>query len=210
MRNKAMALQKHPTSDLAFPPMEEDRNAPSPAVKDRSPNHSASAYWGADDAAGRPIHRILVPTDFSPSSARALECAIAMPRQSDASLTILHVIDINPPAASRHFGTADDLMRQLWVRGTSEFAGLKTSLDQTQVRIQTLLVEGLPFEAIVENSCDFDLLVIYEPSFKSAWNFFSRHTARRVIEQAKCPVHVVRQETGLATLDIPSKTRVAA
>jgi nucleotide-binding universal stress UspA family protein len=210
MRNKAIALQKHPTSELAFPPMEEDRNAPSPAVRDWSPNLSASAYWGADGAEGRPIHRILVPTDFSPCSARAVECAIAMAPQSDASLTILHVIDINPPAASRHCGTADNLMRQLWVRGTSELARLKQSLQQTQVRIQTLLVEGLPFEAIAENSHDFDLLVINEPSSKSAWNFFSKHTARRVIEQAKCPVHVVRQETGLLSRDLRSKTEVAA
>ena len=210
MRNKAIALQKHPPAELAFSPMEEDGNAPSPVVKDRSANLSASAYWGADGAVGQPTRRILVPTDFSPCSARAVECAVAMARESDASLTILHVIDINPPAASRHCGTADDLMRQLWLRGTSELARLKTSLGQTQVRIQTVLVEGLPFEAIVENSCDFDLLVINEPSSKSAWNFFSKRTARRVIEQAKCPVHVVRQETGLPTVELPSKTRVAA
>ena len=66
---------------------------------------------------GRPIRRILVPTDFSPCSLRAVERAIAMARQSNAALTILHVIEIDPPAASSHYGTADDLMRPLWVRG---------------------------------------------------------------------------------------------
>jgi nucleotide-binding universal stress UspA family protein len=124
-----------------------------------------------------------------------------MARQCDASLTLLHVIDITPAEASRHQGTADELMQQLRVRGTSELARLKSSLEQTQVRIQTGLIEGLPHEVIVENSSAFDLLLISEPRAKSAWNFFSKHTARRVLEQAKCPVRVVRQEMGLASLD---------
>ena len=179
-------------------------------LKPEPPGFSGSSCQHTDLASTRPIRRILVPTDFSPSSARAVECAIAMARQSDASLTLLHVIDINPPEVSRHYGTADDLMRQLWVRGTSEFARLKKSFHETKVRIESMLVEGLPYEVIVQNSSEFDLLIISEPRPKSAWNFFSKQTSRRVIEQAKCPVHVVRQETGLGSLDLGSKTQVAA
>jgi hypothetical protein len=102
----------------------------------------------------------------------------------------------------------DDLMRPQWIRGTSELARLKQLAQESRVRTTTLLVEGLPYEAIVENSCGFDLLVIEEPQAK--WNFFSRHTARRVIEQAKCPVHVVRQETGLGDYIHRSEANVAA
>jgi nucleotide-binding universal stress UspA family protein len=101
-------------------------------------------------------------------------------------------------------------MRQLWVTGTAELARLKKSLEQTQLQIRTLLVEGLPHEAIVENSSGFDLIVISEPHPKSGWNFFSKHTARRVIEQAKCRVHVVRQDAGLTGRNLPSETKVAA
>jgi nucleotide-binding universal stress UspA family protein len=101
-------------------------------------------------------------------------------------------------------------MRQLWVTGTAELARLKKSLEQTQLQIRTLLVEGLPHEAIVENSSGFDLLVISEPYPKSGWNFFSKHTARRVIEQAKCRVHVVRQDAGLTGRNLRSKAKVAA
>lgn len=210
MRNQVTTLHENPPNEVASRGQEETQNVPLGEVENRPAACSGFTRERFDQKSGQPTRRILVPTDFSPCSARAVECAAVMARQSDASLTILHVIDINPPAASRHFGTADDLMRELWVRGTSELARLKTSLGHTQVRIQTRLVEGLPFEAIVENSCDFDLLIINEPSSKSVWNFFSKHTARRVIEQAKCPVRVVRQETGLANLDLRSKTQVAA
>jgi len=159
---------------------------------------------------GLPTRRILVPTDFSPCSLRTVDCAIALARQSNASLTILHVIDIDPPAAWTYYGTADALMRRLWVRGNSELAQLKQLAEESLVRTRTLLVEGLPYEAIVENSSGFDLLVIDEPQAKSGWNLFSRHTARRVIEQAKCPVHVARQETGLGDHVHRSEAKVAA
>jgi len=210
MRNKVTTVQKHPPAELVFRRFGEDRNAQSLAVEDASPHFSACARGGADAEPGRPIHRILVPTDFSASSVRAIKRAVVLARQSNATLTILHVIDINPPAAFTHCGSADDLMRQLWVTGTAELAQLKKSLEQTQVQIQTLLVEGLPHEAIVENSSGFDLLVISEPHAKSGWNFFSKHTAQRVIEQAKCPVHVVRQDTGLTGRNLRSKAKVAA
>src|SRR5260221_6234557 len=139
----------------------------------------------------QPIRRILVPTNFSPCSAEALDRAILMARQWNAAITLLHVIDINPPTGSSHCGTADELMRQLCINGISELARLKESLVPSEVPIQTLLVEGLPCEEIVENSSGFDLLVINESQPKSAWNLFSRHSAQRVIELPKCPVQVV-------------------
>lgn len=210
MRNKVTTLQKHPPAELAFRRFEEDQDVQSLAVEDASPNSSAYARGRADAEPGRPIHRILVPTDFSASSLRAIKRAVELARQYNATLTILHVIDINPPAAFTHCGSADDLMRQLWVTGTAELAQLKKSLEQTQLQIRTLLVEGLPHEAIVENSSGFDLLVIGEPHAKSGWNFFSKHTAQRVIEQAKCRVHAVRQDTGLTGHNLPSKAKVAA
>jgi nucleotide-binding universal stress UspA family protein len=178
------------------------------AVKDRSLSFSGSARERTNQEVGLPIGRILVPTDFSPCSARAVERAVALAWQSDATLTILHVIDINPAAAHTHFGTAEELMGQLWVTGISELARLKKSLGENQTRVQTLIVEGLPYEAIVETSSGFDLLVISEPRPNSGWNFFSKHTARRVIEQAECPVHVVRQETGLVGRNLEVKAKV--
>src|SRR5690348_12245265 len=142
MRNTAAALQKNPPAELALEPMEAERNDPSQAVDERFRINSASAWRGAAGAVDRPVRRILVPTDFSACSFRAVEHAVAMARQCDASLTLLHVIDITPAEASRHQGTADELMQQLRVRGTSELARLKSSLEQTQVRIQTGLIEG--------------------------------------------------------------------
>jgi len=146
------------------------------------------------------LKNILVATDFSACSTEAVARAAALARHHDATLTILHVIDVNPPEARMHCGSAESLMKQLWVRGNSELCRLTESLAKSQTKTQTLIVEGLPAEAVVENSSSFDLLVMGEERTKSAWNFFSRHTARRVVQSARCPVLVVHQKRGPAQL----------
>ena len=40
--------------------------------------------------------RILVPTDFSPQSDRAMRRALLIARQCDAAITMLHVVDVEP------------------------------------------------------------------------------------------------------------------
>lgn len=141
------------------------------------------------------IRNILAPTDFSSSSVEAVIEAAALARRYDATLTILHVIDSNPPSARTHLGAAEELMRQLWATGHAELSRLTESLAQQQTRTQARIIEGLPAEVIIENSSGFDLLVINEERTGSAWNLFSRHTARRVIEGAACPLLVVHPRT---------------
>ena len=147
------------------------------------------------EAAGR-IRNILAPTDFSACSAEAVAQAAALARRYDATLTILHIVDSNPSAALVHVGPAENLMRQLWATGISQLRRLRESLARAQTKTQTRILEGLPAEAIVESSSGFDLLVVGEPRSKSAWHLFAKHTARRVIEWAACPVLVVHQRTG--------------
>ena len=141
------------------------------------------------------IKNILAPTDFSAGSVEAVAQAAALARRYDASLTILHVIDSNPAAVRTHVGPAEELMKQLWATGTAGLRQLSESLAQQQVKAQTQLVEGLPAEVIIDNSASFDLLVISEEHSKPAWSLFSRHTVRRVIEGAACPLLVVHPRT---------------
>lgn len=137
------------------------------------------------------VRKILVPTDFSPTSAGAVGCGVALANQFNAALTILHVVDINRQVSS---GTAQDLMRNLWAEGSTQLGQLAWSLPN-QVRAQTIVDEGLPWEVIVEKSHDFDLLVLGKTPCKMRWNGFSQHTAQRVLENAACPVMVVHHQS---------------
>jgi nucleotide-binding universal stress UspA family protein len=136
------------------------------------------------------IRKILVPTDFSAASSKAVEHAVAIANQCNAALTILHVIDINAQASPQGFGSGQELMNHLWTEGSARMGQLAWSLCG-QVEAQTAVQEGLPWEEIVERSHDFDLVLLGGSRGRKRWNLFSKHTAQRVLENAACPVVVV-------------------
>jgi nucleotide-binding universal stress UspA family protein len=82
-------------------------------------------------------------------------------------------------------------MKYLWSEGAARMGQLAWSLCG-QVEAQTTLEEGLPWETIVEKSRGYDLLILGTARARSGWKLFSKQTARRVIENADCPVMVVR------------------
>ena len=133
------------------------------------------------------IRKILVPTDYSKTFAGVIRRAVAIACQCRAALTVLHVVDINAPS---EFGSAESLMKRLWDQSSLQMARLACSLAG-QVDAQTMLVEGLPSEIIIEKSSEFDLIVIGKSGGPRRWNPFGAHTARRVIENSVCPVIVV-------------------
>jgi nucleotide-binding universal stress UspA family protein len=142
------------------------------------------------------IRKILVATDFSPSSTRAVEHAVALAHQCGASLALLHVIDINPPAAFTHAGGAEALMRDLRAEANAWMTRLASSLNAAQVGAQPMLVEGLPAEEIVQQSKCCDLVVLGMAPAKRSWGLFAKHTAQGVTEAAACPVLVVGEGQG--------------
>jgi nucleotide-binding universal stress UspA family protein len=137
------------------------------------------------------IRKILVPTDFSACSSRALEFAVSLAREFQAKLTILHVIDINTQSAHGDRWPAADLMKRLWETGFQEMGKLAFSVNGN-VDAQTAVEEGVPCEQIVEKSREVDLLVLGKSAPKPGWRLFAKHTAQRVIEHAACPVIVVQ------------------
>jgi nucleotide-binding universal stress UspA family protein len=131
--------------------------------------------------------KILVPTNFSPASNLALDRAVALANQCHAVLTILHVIDINTQS---EFGTAEEIWTQLIKDSSMQMGELAGSLCD-RVDAQTVLEEGLPGDTIVRMSNDFDLIILGNVGRRSGW--FSKHTVRRVLDEAACPVMVVRK-----------------
>jgi nucleotide-binding universal stress UspA family protein len=139
------------------------------------------------------LRRILVATDFSAGSTKAVEQAAALAERCRAWLTVLHVIDVNVGPA---WGPAGEVIRGLWETARVEMARLASWLDG-RVEARGEVEEGLPAEVIVEKSKGYDLLVLAKKPVRSRWNLFARHTAERVARCAACPVIVV--EAGMLT-----------
>jgi len=98
------------------------------------------------------LQRILVPTDFSPASAQAVKHAANLANQGAVSVTLLHIINVNPPDSAAWAGSAQTLMEGLWTEGYAQMGRLVHFLAGKPLDLRTSIEEGLPWEQIVEKS----------------------------------------------------------
>jgi nucleotide-binding universal stress UspA family protein len=79
-------------------------------------------------------------------------------------------------------------MHTVWQKAVSEMVRLKENLSDQNVPTETLIVEGIPWEQIAMQSQGYDLLILGRASPRPPWKFFSKHTSRRLLKEAGCPV----------------------
>jgi nucleotide-binding universal stress UspA family protein len=143
----------------------------------------------------RQIQRILVPTDFSPSSREAVSTAIAFARAFQASIELVHVYVeptyvLPPPmeVATFSFDTGKVL------------AEVDRSLNAEQERVRTAGVKcegttlsGRPHVEIVEYAVKqrADLIVMGTHGRGGLSHAILGSVAERVVHRAVCPVLVV-------------------
>lgn len=146
--------------------------------------------------AGRPvaIRSILVPTDFSRFSEKALDYAAAFARQCGARITLVHVIE---PIATPDFAVSFPIALQTekaqeFCKGVLDQIGQKH--DLTELLEGKLICFGRPFSKIVEaaRTLKTDLIVIATHGYTGLKRTFLGSTAEAVVRHAPCPVLVVR------------------
>ncbi len=136
--------------------------------------------------------RILVPTDFSPSSQRALEQAIALAHLTDAVIEVVHVLAPTPAvAASEGLAiltrgeTRDDAEEQLdnWLDG----------IPGGELLARRVL-DGEPSREIVAfaDRERFDAIVMGTHGRTGLARALIGSVAERVVRHASCPVLTVR------------------
>jgi nucleotide-binding universal stress UspA family protein len=138
----------------------------------------------------RGFENLLVATDFSHGE-QAVRAAGQLAERFRAHLTVLHVVDTNPSEAMHYAGNARALMSRLWHNAAQKMNALIEHLAMEGVAVEGVIAEGLPTEQIVSQSANFDLLLLGKPEARHRWNFFSVNTARRVLQEAACPVLIV-------------------
>src|SRR5688500_18170520 len=145
------------------------------------------------------IRKILLPTNFGPSSERAAAYAGALARGLGASVHLLHVLE-EPRAAhgARTFprtGTAR-VSEQLYHDGRAKLAALAAATLQHDTDRITLEVRtGTPADAIVDAAIAYgvDLIVMSAPAGGRLPSLMMERVAERVLRAAPCPVLAVRR-----------------
>ena len=143
----------------------------------------------------REIKSILVPTDFSPESKKALACALPLARLFGARLTLLHVVE---PFATPDFAKSFPLVME----NDRVVAECQRHLERLvkDMKIEPELVEktlvrcGSPFNEIADaaRTLKADLIIISTHGYTGLKHALLGSTTERVVRHAPCPVLVVR------------------
>ena len=128
---------------------------------------------------------LLVATDFSERSDRALRRATLLARQFEAAIRLVHVVDDDQPRRLVDAGrdVASRLLRQM----------ASTLRDVDGVACETRIILASPFVGIVQAVADTvpDLLVLGSHRRQVLRDVFVGTTAERTIRSVDCPVLMV-------------------
>jgi nucleotide-binding universal stress UspA family protein/mono/diheme cytochrome c family protein len=140
--------------------------------------------------------RILVPLDFSASSARALDYAYALALKFDASLHLVHVCEVPSmlTASMDAYAIAyTDWSQRLGEEAERELEKLRPRL--AEVKVSTEVLFGNPPRAIITaaGTNDADLIVMGTHGHGPVMHVVMGNVAERVVRTAECPVLTVRE-----------------
>ena len=147
-----------------------------------------------------PFRRILCPLDFSESSLAALDFARSLAQQSDAALTLLHVIeglDEEESLAGRPFA-APDYKRDRELDAAARLQALTPESTPGARRPTTRLTHGKAYREILGVAAEYrsDLIVMGVQGRNPLDLMLFGSTANQVVRRATCPVLTLRQENG--------------
>jgi nucleotide-binding universal stress UspA family protein len=146
------------------------------------------------------IDKILVPTDLSDASTKAIDYALSLADVTDARITLLHVtprpIDYLP-LDEWIFGDESDAhdlgtrVREAAAEALETYAAKLPAAIRERLELETVL--GVPSQVIVERASDgYDLVVMSTHGRTGVKHVMLGSVAERVVRLAPCPVLTVR------------------
>jgi nucleotide-binding universal stress UspA family protein len=155
---------------------------------------SALSQAPPDDSVFR-LKNILVPTDFSTESNKALRYGIAFAQKFDAVLSLIHVVE--PPPVFGGFESIPIVVEDAEVQKNADqnLVALAKKNVPLGVAVSPLAVRGVPFEEIVSTARarKIDLIITSTHGHTGLKRVLFGSTAERIVQRAPCPVLAVRE-----------------
>ena len=143
--------------------------------------------------------KILVPTDFSEYSNKALAQAVDIARKYNSKIYLLHVIDQGVQQCVVDYCLADEVVKQI------EKEGFNTAQEKLKKELSKLsgmkgldveydVKQGVPYDVILkeQREKEIDLIVIASHGKTGLMKYFMGSVAERVLRDAKSPVLLIR------------------
>lgn len=140
--------------------------------------------------------KILVPTDFSEYSDKALEQALDIAKEYHAEVFLLHVMHEELKTGYIDFAISQQELWHQIMEATQE--RLQNQLNKfpqaKEVEVVTSIREGIPYEKILDEAKEkgIDLIVIDAQGRTGIAKYFIGGVARNVLKGSKCPVLLTR------------------
>jgi nucleotide-binding universal stress UspA family protein len=143
----------------------------------------------------KPIHKILVPTDFSEHSAYALSYAADLAQRYEAAVTLAHVYPIVNYAAAEGFAlyTPEQLAELLTKLGEQLQAEENQARGLGLARIDTTLLQGDAYKEVLGMAGSYDLIVMGTHGRTGFKHALLGSLAEKLVRTAPCPVLTVRK-----------------
>jgi nucleotide-binding universal stress UspA family protein len=143
--------------------------------------------------------KILVPTDFSEYSGKALQRALDISKQNEAELVLLHVIHQDVQNCTLDYCLTEEEKEKI---EKNMIEGAKDRLQKEivqfplagEVKISTEVLEGVPYEEILkfQEKKGMDLIVIASHGRSAISKYFLGSVSSNVLKGAKCEVLLVK------------------
>ena len=141
------------------------------------------------------IHRILFPTDFSPSAQQAQNYACALAEKFSAELHVLHVVPdpLPVPGSEGSWILPDDSVPRLVREAELELAVRMEAALTGDLTVVRSVHAGKPVQAIIDyaNGHEIDLIVIGTHGHTGLSHLLLGSIAEKVVRLATCPVLTV-------------------
>ena len=164
-------------------------------MKTQFSNRTKADQVLADNPLGFKIQTILVPLDFSPASAEALDYTVSMAKQFHAAVHLVHVYP--PDGASSAPGAGHLLLQsaQAIERLNEELTGIHRKHVPAFCPENCHIRSGRTYEQIISLAYEInaDLIVLSTRGHSGLKHLVLGSTAERVVRSARCPVLVVRK-----------------
>lgn len=141
------------------------------------------------------LKRILVPTDFSDTSAKAISYGVELCHKFGAELHLLHAFEETPilyvEGAAAPVQSGDDVK----AAATKALNDMKPE-NADSLDVMRSVTDGKPFVEIVRyaKGHNIDLIVIGTHGRGTVSHLLIGSVAENVVRKAQCPVLVVRDE----------------
>jgi nucleotide-binding universal stress UspA family protein len=142
------------------------------------------------------IKKILVPVDFSDCSRKALRYALALAKEHQAAITLVHVI--SPPSYPvGEFGGLEygNLVADMRVGGEKQLKEMARNDVGNAAPVDIRILSGAPATEVVETAkeLDVDMIVVSTHGHTGLKHVLLGSVAEHVVRTAPCPVLVVRE-----------------